>query len=278
VKSKTSKTIIASAMCAAAVTIAFNASAADEVDAIKARGTVICGTGSNYVPFSFIEDQTTRKNVGYDVDLCEAVAKKLGVKAELKFVTTATRIPELQQGRVDLALASVTITPERKELISFSYPDMVSGTAIIVAADKPLKAFSDLADKRVAVMEGGSTGPAMTAKVPSSKVIGFPTPATAFLALEQHKVHAMAGDETALLGLMRATPGKYVMFDQYLVKEKMGIGIRKDEPRLLALVNETLVEMEKSGAAQASYDRWFGANSPLKRHRNFKFGPEEAVE
>lgn len=271
-KSQLTLAIAALAVLAGGFTTSANA---DEIAKIKERGTLVCGTGSNYVPFSYIEDQNTRKNVGYDVDLCDAVAKSLGVKPELKFITTSTRIPELQQGRVDLALASVTITPERKELISFSYPDMVSGTAIIVPAGKPMKDFSDLASKRVAVMEGGSTGPAVTAKVPSAKVIGFPTPATAFMALEQGKVHAMAGDETALLGLMRSEPNRYVMFDKYLVTEKMGIGVRKDEPKLLAVVNQTLVDMEKSGAAQQSYDRWFGANSPLKRKRNFTFSPNE---
>ncbi|MDM0078537.1 ABC transporter substrate-binding protein [Variovorax sp. J2P1-59] len=270
---KNSTTLLAAAALLALSASFAGAASADEVDTIKARGTLICGTGSNYVPFSYIEDQQTRKNVGYDVDLCEAVAKALGVKPELKFVTTATRIPEVQQGRVDLALASVTITPERKELISFSYPHLVSGTAIITPASNPMKAFSDLENKRVSVMEGGSTGPAVSRKIPSAKPIGFPTPATAFMALEQGKVQAMAGDETALLGLMRSTPGKYVMFSDYLVTEKMGIGVRKDEPKLLAIVNQTLLDMEKSGQAQESYDRWFGANSPLKRKRNFTFGP-----
>ncbi|MDN8617497.1 ABC transporter substrate-binding protein [Variovorax ginsengisoli] len=272
-KKKTTTTPLAAAALLALAAGFAGAASADEVDTIKARGTLICGTGSNVVPFSYIEDQQTRKNVGYDVDICEAVAKSIGVKPELKFVTTATRIPEVQQGRVDLALASVTITPERKELISFSYPYLVSGTAIITPAVNPMNAFSDLENKRVSVTEGGSTGPAVSRKIPGAKPIGFPTPATGFMALEQGKVQAMAGDETVLLGLMRSTPGKYVMFSDYLVTEKMGIGVRKDEPKLLAIVNQTLLDMEKSGQAQESYDRWFGANSPLKRKRNFTFGP-----
>ena len=150
--------------CAAAALLVLAASlagtaSADEIDTIKARGTLICGVGSNTVPFSYIEDPQTRKNVGYDIDLCEAVAKTLGVKPELKFVTTATRIPEVQQGRVDLALASVTITPERQELISFSYPHLVTGTAIITPASRPMKALSDMENKRVSVIEGGAHRP-----------------------------------------------------------------------------------------------------------------------
>ncbi|MCW5237810.1 cysteine ABC transporter substrate-binding protein [Verminephrobacter eiseniae] len=265
--------------CAAAALLVLAASlagtaSADEIDTIEARGTLICGVGSNTVPFSYIEDPQTRKNVGYDIDLCEAVAKTLGVKPELKFVTTATRIPEVQQGRVDLALASVTITPERQELISFSYPHLVTGTAIITPASRPMRALSDMANKRVSVIEGGLTGPAVSQKIPGAKPIGFVTPATAFLALEQGKVQAMAADETTLLGLMRSTPGKYAMFNEYLVLEKLGIGVHKERPKLLAAVNQTMLDMEKSGQAQVSYDRWFGANSPLKRKRNFTFSAD----
>lgn len=244
---------------------------ADELDAIKSRGTLVCGVGSNYIPFSYVEDQQTRKMVGYDVDLCEAVARKIGVKPDFKFITAATRVPEVQQGRVDVVLASVTITPEREQLISFSYPHLVNGTSVITPAGKPIKAFSDLDGKRVAVTEGGTTGPAVSRVIPGARPIGFPTPATAFMALSQGKVQAMAADETALVGLMRAEPGKFVMFDQHLVTEKMGIGVRKDQPQLLAVVNQTLLDLEKSGQAQAIWDRWFGADSPLKRPRTFKF-------
>src|SRR6218665_2094675 len=75
----------AAALLVLAASLAGTASA-DEIGTIKARGTLICGVGSNTVPFSYIEDPQTRKNVGYDIDLCEAVAKTLGVKPELKFV------------------------------------------------------------------------------------------------------------------------------------------------------------------------------------------------
>ena len=77
---------------------------ADQVADIKAKGELVCGVLGTDDPFSFV-DPKSREIVGYDVDLCNAVAKKLGVKTSLKQLAVAARVPELQQGRVDILAA-----------------------------------------------------------------------------------------------------------------------------------------------------------------------------
>ena len=80
---------------------------ADQLDTIKAAGVLKCGLASQYKPFSFVEDPKTRKFVGYDVDICDAIAAKMGVKPEFVFITGATRVTDLQSGRTDIEVVAL---------------------------------------------------------------------------------------------------------------------------------------------------------------------------
>ena len=87
-----------------AASSAFAQPAAGEgLAAIRAAGVLKCGVGFEFKPFSFTQDPKTRQLVGYDVDICNAIAAKIGVKPELVPITGATRVTDLQSGRFDLA-------------------------------------------------------------------------------------------------------------------------------------------------------------------------------
>ena len=246
---------------------------ADQLDSIKAAGVLKCGVGSGYKPFSFVEDPKTRKFVGYDVDICDAIAAKIGVKPELVFITGATRVTDLQSGRTDIALANLTHTPERAQQIDFSNNYFAVPVKVVVPASSSIKNFADLTGKRMS----GNAGSNLEIKLPKvTKGVDlktFPSPANAFLALEQGKVDAMARDDTTLLGLIGAAHDKWRILDQSVDSQQIGIGVRKGEPRVLAAVNDTLTELEKSGKAQQIFDHWFGKDSELKMKRSFTFEP-----
>jgi polar amino acid transport system substrate-binding protein len=97
---------------------------ADQLADIKKKGELVVGVLGTDEPNSFI-DPKTREIVGYDVDLAKAIAGKLGVKLTLKQLAVAARVPELEQGRVDLLAASLTHNKEREAKIDFS-PDRKS--------------------------------------------------------------------------------------------------------------------------------------------------------
>src|SRR5262249_36101978 len=86
---------------------------ADELDTVKKKGELICGVLGTDEPNSFV-DPGTRTIIGYEVDLCKAIAKQIGVKLTIKQLAVAARIPELQQGRVDILAAALTHTHERE--------------------------------------------------------------------------------------------------------------------------------------------------------------------
>jgi polar amino acid transport system substrate-binding protein len=246
---------------------------ADQLDTVKAAGELKCGVGFEYKPFSFTQDPKTRQLVGYDVDICNAVAAKIGVKPKLVPITGATRVTDLQSGRTDIALANLTNTPERAKLIDFSNNYFATDVKVMVPASSPIKSMADLKGTRMS----GTSGSQLEIKVP--KVVQgvdlkvMPSPANAYLALEQGKVESMAGDETTLIGLISGKRDQWRILNQPLDVEQIGIGVRKGEPRMLAAVNDTLTALEASGQAAQMFDHWFGKDSELKMKRDFTFAP-----
>ena len=253
--------------------LAGTAARADQLDGIKAAGSLKCGVGSQYKPFSYVQDPKTRKFVGYDVEICEAVAAKIGVKPELVFITGATRVTDLQSGRTDIALANLTHTPERAQLVDFSNNYFASDVKVMVPASSSIKGFADLAGKRIAGISGSNHEVKVPKVITGGDLKVFPSPANAYLALDQGKVEAMVGDETTLIGLVGGQQDKWRILDQPVDTQQIGVGVRKGEARMLAAVNDTLAELEKTGKATQIFDQWFGKDSELKMKRSFSFAP-----
>ncbi|SFC72579.1 amino acid ABC transporter substrate-binding protein, PAAT family [Polaromonas sp. OV174] len=251
----------------------FTTARADQLDTIKADGALKCGVTPNNVPFSFVEDPKTRQLVGYDVDVCSAIAAEMGVKPEFVFVTSATRISDLQQGRTDIALSALTNTAVRASLIDFTQNYLHAGVRVVVSATSPIKSFADLAGKRISGTDGANLEIKLPKVIDKPELKAYPSPANAFLALDQGKVDAMAGDDTTLLGLIGPTGGKYVLLDQFVTKDQLGLGVRKGEPRVLAAVNKALTNLESSGKAGVIFEKWFGQGSKLKMKRSFTIAP-----
>lgn len=270
---KTKLHAISLGAAAALFGLAGTAALADQLDSVKAAGTLKCGVGSQYKPFSFVQDPKTRKFVGYDVDICEAVAAKIGVKPELVFITGATRVTDLQSGRTDIALANLTHTPERAQLVDFSHNYFAADVKVMVPASSSIQRFADLSDKRIAGISGSNHEVKVPKVITGADLKVFPSPANAYLALEQGKVEAMVGDETTLIGLIGAQQGKWRILDQPVDTQQIGIGVRKGEPRMVAAVNDTLADLEKSGKGTQIFDQWFGKDSELKMKRSFTFAP-----
>ena len=93
--------------------------AVDTLQEVKKRGVLVGGVKDSSPPFGYI-DEKSRELVGYDIDFLNAIAKKLKVKLELKPVTSASRMPQLIEGNIDIIAATMTKTPERAKQIDFS--------------------------------------------------------------------------------------------------------------------------------------------------------------
>ncbi len=126
--------------------VAGNVFAADTYDTAKKRGSMICGVKDS-TPLAYV-DQKTRQIVGYDIDFCAAVAKKLGVKLEVKPVTSASRMPQLMEGNIDMIAATMTKNAERAKQIDFSHSYFLTGQKFLVKKGT-VKSLQDLDGKKI---------------------------------------------------------------------------------------------------------------------------------
>ncbi|OZI72721.1 ABC transporter substrate-binding protein [Bordetella genomosp. 2] len=247
---------------------------ADALADVKARGTLVCGTLGTSEPFSF-QDPKTRQVVGYEVDLCQEIADRLGVKLEIKMISVAARIPELAGGRVDLVAANLGWSADRAKQIDYSYQHYVSPQKILIRRDDAgtLKTPADLAGKRVSAVSGSSSEAGAKRLIPDVTTVTFKDPPTAFMALQQRKVSGFVGSELMLLKFKQdaeKSPVKLDIIEEPLFVEPWGIGLRKGEDGLRNEVNKTLADLETSGKLQTIFDRWFGPDTKFPTKRAFK--------
>jgi len=266
------RSILAAALTAAAL-FTGAAAQADQLDDIRKKGELVVGVLGTDEPATFI-DPKTRKIIGYEVDLVEAIARKIGVKPVLKQIAVAARIPELQQGHVDLVAAGLTHNKEREAQIDFSLTTFVTGQKAIVRKDSGITDVPQLAGKRVLTIRGGTQEPNIRKAVPNVEVVTYDTSQQAFQALQQGKGVGYVDDEAALLrSYAKLGPQKasYVVLKQNLSTEALAIGIKKGETRLKAAVDDTLRELEASGEAEKIFVKWYGPNTASGfQSRDFK--------
>lgn len=239
---------------------------ADQLNDIKAKGELVCGVLGTDEPNSFV-DPKTRTIVGYEVDLCRAIAQRLGVAAKTKQLAVAARIPELQQRRVDILAAALTHTKEREAVVDFSLTTFVTGQRVMVRKDSGITELAQLANKRVVTVKGGTQEPNMRKAVPSVQIITFETAPQAFVALQQRKAAGFVNDEVSLLDAfakLGPVQQDYIVLEQGISVEPLALGLRKSEPALKAAVDDTLRDLEKTGEAERLFMKWYGPQTKLK--------------
>jgi polar amino acid transport system substrate-binding protein len=251
---------------------------ADQLADIKAKGEIVCGTIGTVPPFSF-QDQATRTTVGYDVDICNLIADGLGVKSSIVLVAGAARIPELNQGRLDIVTGTLGWTPDRAKQVDYSHSYFYSNQMIGVLEKSGLTSVTELEGKRVSAQTASTSEAIAKQKLPSTEVVAFQDVPQALLALSQGKVSGLVLSELMLRDFASNTKDTdaalKVLDDSTLMVEKMGVGVRKGEAALLARVNEILDAADKDGGIDKIYDKWFGKDSKFNMPRTFEVAPIE---
>lgn len=251
---------------AAAMSLLAVTAHASQLDDIRKRGELVVGVLGTDEPNSFV-DPKTRELVGYEVDLAKAIAAKIGVKPVFKQLAVAARIPELQQGRVDILAASLTHNKERESQIDFSYTTFVTGQKVLVKTASGIKDVPDLAGKKVLTVKGGTQEPNIRKAVPNVEVVTFETTQQAFLALQQGKGAGYVNDEATIINdYAKLGPAKkdYTILPTSISVEPLAMGLRKNEPELKKVVDDTLAGLEKSGQAEKIFFKWYGPTTKLQ--------------
>lgn len=216
---------------------------------------LIVATDTAFVPFEFKEGDTY---VGFDIDLWDAIAQEIGVTYELRPMDFAGIIPALQTGQVDVALAGITIKPERQEVIDFSDGYYDSGLLLMVPADSAITGYAELAGKTLAVKTGTSSSDYAEENFTGTELRKFPNIDNAYLELRTGGVDAAMHDTpNVLYYIATAGDGAVVAVGEQMMAHEYGIGFPKGSD-LTPRVNEALARMKADGRYDAIYEKWFG--------------------
>ncbi len=262
-------TLAALAASVAAVAPAKADQLADILSAKKLR----CATFADVPPFS-APDPKTREMAGFDVDLCNAIAKELGVTAEVKPVSVEARVPEVKLGRVDITVANLAYTQSRAEQIQFSDPYYLAKEMLIVPTTDEGKVKADFVGKRIASAKGSTSE--MSIKLNKSEPLTFQDTASAYLAVQQGKARGMVANTmttTKFVNESKSRGKEMRMIEEPMLYQPIGIGMQKDQPALTAKVNEILRKLDADGEINKIWDKWLGQGTEYKMTRTDKVVP-----
>ena len=230
----------------------------DTLDKILQRNKIIFGVKYDTKPFGYINEKQELQ--GYDIDLAKYIAKSIlgdENKAQFKQVTSSSRILALNSDQIDMIIATMTITPQRMQVIDFSNPYYIAGQAILVPKNSSIKSLSDLNGKRVIIVFGSTAENNLRIIAPEANIIGFKTYTSGYSALKQGRADAMTSDDTILTVFANADSSLKLLPKRY-TKEPYGIGFKKgkNSERLESKVNSILYNMRINGELEKLKRKW----------------------
>lgn len=220
---------------------------------IKKDGKILIATEGKFPPFNLMQGQ---KPAGFEVDVADAVAGKLGLKVEWKTLGFDALLVGLAQGRFDEVIASHGITEERSKAVTFANPHYCTG-GVIVAKDPAIRGAKDLNGKVVAV-QTGTTYLENVKKLPGVKETKvFPQDNDARAALQTGHVDAWVTDKFVAKASLDATPGSGLHIGDFLFVERVAAAVAKGNTSLANELNKGLAEILRDGTYAKISKKWF---------------------
>jgi len=263
----------------ALLTPALAAAQASAIDKIRSTSTVTMAYRTNALPFSF--NDSKGQPTGYTVDLCKRIAASMqsslnipDLKIRWVAATSQDRFELIEKHEADMECGATTATLKRMERVDFSSYVFIDSTGVLTRDASGIRAFSDLAGKRIAVIAGTTNEQALKAALKralvDAKVVAQPSREAAVAALEAGKVDAFASDKILLEGIAGKLQdtSKYTLLPDNLSLEPYAIMLPRGDSALRLAVNRGLSQIFSSGAIQDIFARTFGSDAkptPLLR-------------
>lgn len=221
--------------------------------------TVVAELG--FAPFEYM-DEKTGEPVGFDVDVINAVAEKMGLTASyLPNQKFDTLVPIIKQGgKADVSIAAITITDERLESVDFSEPYLDSNQAIVVAkgSSETEETLND-ASKQV-VCQGGTTGDEWIGEnLPDAVRVPVDDVTAALTGVQTGLYQAMVVDLPVASYMLAQSFSDLQIVKEIPTGEQYGIAVSKDNPELTHAVNKALEDMKSDGTMKEIETKWFGS-------------------
>ena len=229
---------------------------------LKEKGKIVVGTKFDQ-PLFGLKNPTTGEIEGFDVEIAKLIAERIDPDLEVEFIESVSknREPFIQEGKVDMVVATYTINDTRKQVVDFAGPYYVAGQDIMVKSDNTtIKGVEDLNGKKVCSVQGSTSIKNVQEKAPQADLsITFDTYSKCADALADGRVEAVTTDNIILLGLIKDRGDEYKLVGNTFTTEPYGIGVKKGDDDFRDFINDVLEEIYESGEWKAAFDKTVGA-------------------
>ena len=240
---------------AAACLLALTAPQAQARDwqTIKGAGTIVVATEGQYYPFNYFDGP---KLTGFEVELAEAIVKKMGLNLDWKVVSFDAQLASIRQDRFDFAIASHGYTEERAKAVDFANPHYCSGGQIVAFPGGP-KTVADLKGKSVGVQIATTYFDAAKKIDGIGEIKTYKDEAANFAALKAKKYDAWISDKYLVKATLEKNPGTGVVLGDMVFVERISMITKKNNKELLDHMNQALAEVVKDGTYKALSTKYF---------------------
>jgi polar amino acid transport system substrate-binding protein len=234
---------------------------ADALDDIMKAKVIKVAVPQDFAPFG--SAGTDMKPQGYDIDMANLIGKELGVKVEIIPVTSANRIPYLQTKKADLVISSLGKNPEREKVIDFSvaYAPFFSG--VYGTKDVAVTKMEDLAGKTIGATRGAIEEQEVSKMAPSTATIKrYEDNNATISAFISGQVDLIATGNVIAAAIAEKSTARPPVVKFVIKDSPCYVGLNKDEPKLLAKVNEIIAKAKSSGELSKISEKWLKAPLP----------------
>ena len=240
----------------------------DQWDSYVENKKIVIGFDNTFVPMGFKNEEG--ENVGFDIDLANAVFAEYGIEVEWKPITWSMKEAELENGTIDLIWNGYSVTDERKQKVLFSDIYMETEEVLIVKKDSTIMELSDMADKVLGAQAASSGYEAFESHpevlkdiVKDNDAVQYSTFTQAFIDLENDRIDALLVDKVYANYYLaeKNETDNYRILSAALESGDFAVGARKSDVTLINKINEAFKKLYQEGTFQEISQKWFNEDT-----------------
>ena len=225
-------------------------------------GKLHMSTNAEFPPYEMLDD--AGNPIGIDVEVAQAIANKLGLELVVDDMGFDAALTAVQTGQSDIAMAGITVTEDRQQVMDFSDSYATGIQVVIVKEDSPIATLDDLSNAQMIGCQKATTGYIYCSDTPENggygedHVTAYETGALAVMALVNGQVDAVVIDNEPAKSFVASNDGLKILDTEFAV-EDYAIGLAKGNTALLEAVNAAMAELKADGTFQGIVDKYITA-------------------
>ena len=229
---------------------------AEDLAEVKKKGEIRMAMSGQYPPFNFVDENN--KLTGFDVEIGNEVAKRIGVKGKALSTAWDGIIAGLLANKYELICGSMAITEKRLESIDFTDPYYRSGAQLFVKKGSPIASIKELDGKKVGVTLGTTYETWVRSNIAGAEIRTYKGVPDMILEISNGRIDGFITDKIVGALAIKKNGVPIALAGELLYEEKMGIALRQSNPELRAAMNAALAGMKKDGTYKAISMKWLG--------------------